>query len=787
MNIQRFSPDYKTGLTKEQVENRINNNLVNFDDGPKTKTIGKIIKDNFFTYFNFLNIALGLAVFLAGLFNKELLNGLKNCLFMGVIIINSIISIIEEIISKKIIDKLSLINETDIIVIRDKEEKKCQSEELVLDDIILLKAGHQVVADCIIINGSAEANESFLTGEPDAISKKEGDMLLSGSFLVSGSCYAKVEHIGKDNYASQISKEAKYQKKANSIIMKSFEDILKIISYIIIPIGIVMFFSQYNNTNGNIAQAIFTTVAALIGMIPEGLVLLTSSVMAVSVIRLSKYKVLVQQLYCIEALARVDVICLDKTGTLTKGKMTVKELILLDDNDKQEVEELLNAFVTHNNDVNATTSALKKAYSKTNDWEEKESLDFSSDRKYSAITFKDHEPLYLGAPDILLEKDRLAKYSMITNYQNEYRVLLLAQGKTKISQNPKNLKPLGIILLEDEIRVEAKETLDYFKKQGVAVKIISGDNVKTVLKIGKKLGLENLKGLDVEDLNEQDLEAKIKDYNVFGRVRPNQKQALIKAYQKTGHTVAMTGDGVNDVLALKESDCAISIASATDAARNVAQLVLLNDNFTSLPKIVAEGRRTINNIERSSSLLLVKTIYTMLLIIFSIIVGSKYFFVPIQLTLITSFTIGIPSFILALEPNKDLVKGNFLLKIISRSLPTALTVVFNVMLITAFTAIFNLSYELQSTLAVYLTGITGLIFLYKISVPFSLLRGTLFTIMLVSFIYCITFQYSFFNLSKFNYQTLLIGFVLVLDSLYVFKKLYDLSIKLFHKIDPTIN
>ncbi len=784
MEYKRYNPDLKTGLTKEQVLERINDNLVNYDDQPKTKTIKQIIYDNFFTYFNFLNIALGLAVFLSGLLNNQLFNGLKNCLFMGVIIINSIISIIEEIISKKIIDKLSFISENEITVIRDGKEEKCLLEQLVLDDLVKISTGKQIVADCIILDGELEVNESLLTGEVDAITKKKNDILLSGSFIVSGNCLAKVEHIGKDNYTSKISQDAKISKPINSIIMKSFEDILKIISYLIIPIGIVMFFSQYQTTSGNIPEAIFSTVAALIGMIPEGLVLLTSSVMAVSVIRLSKYKVLVQQLYCIETLARVDVICLDKTGTLTEGNMVVKDVINL--NEKNNLKEILTNYAFNSLDNNETMKALKNYYKEVGNYKVINRISFSSERKFSAIEFQDHDSIYIGAPEYLTDKKTLEKIKDLEKYQNEYRVLLVAKSKEKIKNKPDNLEVLGLILIEDVIRKEALNTLNYFKEQGVKVKIISGDNVKTVLKIANKVGLKEVLGIDIENLNDEQLIEAINNYDVFGRVKPEQKKIIIKQLQNSGHCVAMTGDGVNDVLALRQSDCAISLASATDAARNVAQLVLLDNNFDSLPKIVAEGRRTINNIERSSSLLLGKTIYTMLLIIFSVIAGTRYFFVPIQLTLITGFTIGIPSFILALEPNNDLVKGNFLLRIMSKSIPCALTVFFDIALIVAFSKVFNLSYQFYSTMAVYLTGATGFIFLYKICLPFTFLRKILLSALLIGFIYCITFQNEFFSLISFRPQTILIGFVLILDSLYVFKKLYDLSIKLFSKIDPTI-
>lgn len=783
--ITRYNPTEEMGLTKEQVHQRLEDKLVNFDDQPKTKSIKQIIASNFFTYFNFLNICLGAAVLSAGIFSGQLFQGMKNCLFMGVIIINSIISIIEEIISKKIIDQLSILSESKVTVIRDGIKSEKSIDEIVLDDVMELKSGHQVVCDAKILSGEVEVNESFITGESDAIVKKTGDMILSGSFIVSGIVKAQVEHIGKDNYVSTISAGAKYMKKANSVIMDSFEKLLRIISLFIIPIGIIMYFSQLNATNFNVTEAIFATVAALIGMIPEGLVLLTSSVMAVSVIRLSRYKVLVQQLHSMETLARVDVICLDKTGTLTEGKMALKEIFPSEISSKEEIEEILNAITSYSIDDNSTMKALKEFYSQDSEWKGNDFIAFSSSRKFSAFSFLEYGAFYLGAPEILF-RDNKKIQKLVKSYQNDYRVLVLARSKEKLSKTPSQLEFLGFLVIEDVIRKEAKDTLEYFKNQGVTVKIISGDNVATVLSIAKRVGLEQVTGIDVSNLSDEELYDVISDYDVYGRVAPRQKQLIIQYLQSMGHTVAMTGDGVNDVLALKTSDCGIAIASGSESARNVSQLVLLDSNFDSLPKVVAEGRRTINNIERSSSLLLVKTIYTVLLILFSILVSTKYFFVPIQLTLITGFTIGIPSFILALEPNHELVTGNFLLKIVSKSLPVALTVVLNVILITAFKETFNLSYALSSTLSVFLTATTGFIFLYRICKPFNFLRTVLFIFLLFGFVYCAIFQYEFFNISEITNETFLIFIVLYICSMYIFDKLNRLSKYLFHKLDSSI-
>lgn len=783
--IIRYTPEITVGLTKEQVKDRFNQGLNNYDDQPRTKTMKEIIVSNFFTYFNFLNICLGAAVFTAGVISGQLFQGLKNCLFMGVIFVNTIISIVEEIISKKIIDRLSLLSETRVKVIRDKELIELSIEEIVLDDIVLLKAGNQVVCDSIILNGEVEVNESFITGEADPVTKKRGEMILSGSFIVSGEIHAQVEHIGKDNYVATISNGAKYMKKANSIIMDSFEKLLRIISLFIIPIGIIMYFSQLNATNYNVTESIFATVAALIGMIPEGLVLLTSSVMAVSVIRLSRYKVLVQQLHSIETLARVDVICLDKTGTLTEGKMALKKVVPFLKKEKKRIEMILEAFIFYSKDENSTMQSLKEFYQKDSDWKLIDLIPFSSSRKFSAMQFDKEGTFYLGAPEILFPNDKMV-LETIKKYQDEYRVLILGFTKEKITKKPSNLEAYAYLLIEDVIRPEANRTISYFQNQGVNVKIISGDNVDTVLNIAKKCGLSEVTGIDVSKLSDEELYQVINDYDVFGRVTPNQKKLIVTYLQELGHTVAMTGDGVNDVLALKTSDCGIALASGSESARNVSQLVLLDSNFDSLPRVVAEGRRTINNIERSSSLLLVKTIYTILLILFSIGVSTKYFFVPIQLTLITGFTIGIPSFVLALEPNHDLVTGNFLLKIVSKALPVSLTVVINIILITAFKETFHLSYALSSTLSVFLTATTGFLFLYRICKPFHFLRTIFYCFLLFGFIYCSIFQYEFFNISEITAETLLIFIVLYISSMYIFDKLNSWIRFLFHKLDPSI-
>ena len=634
------------GLSTREVNEQIAKKLVNYDTQPKTKTTKEIITGNVFTYFNLLNIVLAASIILVGIFSDKLLYSLKNCLFLGVIICNTIISTIQEITSKKIIDKLSFLSETKTTVFRDSKKVEIANEEIVKDDLAYFKIGNQIPTDSVILEGEVEVNESFLTGEVIPVLKKKGDNLLSGSFIVSGSCYAKVVNVGKENYISKISSEARYNKEVNSVIKNSFDKLIKVLSILIVPVGILFMINQYSIT-GSLSESIFATVAALIGMIPEGLILLTSSVMAVSVIRLSKYKVLVQQLYCIETLARVNVICLDKTGTITEGKMKVKEVILEKGKSIADINAILGEICSASEEKNSTMEALSAYFPQKQEWNLLESLPFSSERKYSAYDFKDNGIYFLGAPEFVLKSNYKKYENQIKTYQENYRIILLASGNTNLKK-PENVKPLAFILIEDIIRKNAKETLDYFKKQGVDIKIISVDNYKTVEKVAKNAGLENVYGVDASTLNNEEIKEAVKKYNVFGRVTPIQKKLIVNELKKQGKTVAMTGDGVNDVLALKEADCSIAMASGSDATRNVSQLVLLNSDFESIPHIVAEGRRTINNIERSASLLLVKTIFTILLILLCVILSSKYFFIPIQLTLITAFTIGIPSFVLAI-------------------------------------------------------------------------------------------------------------------------------------------
>ena len=763
--------DIKTGLTDSMVKERINKRLVNYNTQPSTKTIPEIIRSNVLTYFNFLNIFLGAAVLLAGIISNQFMYSLKNCLFVGVIFWNTVISTIQEIISKKIVDKLSVISSSKALVIRDSKEQIIEMDNIVLDDIIIFKPGNQVLTDSIVLEGNVEVNESFITGESNTILKKVGDTLLSGSFIISGSSICKVIHVGENNYVNKISSDAKYIKENNSVIYNSFKTMVQILSFIIIPLGAALFCNQYLIIGSSIGNSIINTVAALIGMIPNGLVLLTSSVMAVSVIRLSKQKVLVQQLYCIETLSRVNVICLDKTGTITTGNMKLHDIIPNNNYTKEEFSKIILKIVNGLDDNSSTFKAIRDKYQDKIKQEVIDTIPFSSERKFSALQIKNDYSYYIGAYEYIV-KDRELDYSKIKDYLNDYRILTVCKTKDNLTNKPTNLEVVGFILIEDEIRKEASDTLKFFKEQGVKIKIISGDNSKTVLNIIKKVtGDDNLKAVNFPEIEENNLKTVIEETDVFGRVTPIGKKQLILTLKELGYITAMTGDGVNDVLALKEADCSIAMSSGSDASKAVSQIVLLDNNFASMPKIVAEGRRTINNIERSASLLLVKTIYTILIILTCLFTQNEYFFIPIQLTLITTCTIGIPSFILALEPNTNIVSGNFLLKIFKNSIPAGITVFLDVIIIILFKQAFPMNESIINALAVLVTGTTGFIHLYYVSKPFNFLRSVLLITLLFGFIYGALFQYEFFNLSELNLQIGLILFLLIIFSVYSYKVL----------------
>ena len=732
---EKEKQDWKNGLTDEEVQIRIEQNLVNEDTSVPTKKISRIIRENFVTLFNILNVCLALAIFAVGSY--------KNMLFMVIIISNTAISTIQEIHSKKMVDKLAVLASRKAKVIRNGKKEEISIYEIVKDDIVEFASGDQVATDSIIKEGTVEVDESFITGESDTIFKKEGDNIVSGSIVVSGKCIAKVEHVGNDNYTSQISTGAKYVKKIKSEMMKSLSQIIRILTFVIIPVGILLFCNQYFNVKAGITESVVKTVAAMIGMIPEGLVLLTSTVLAVSVVRMSKQKVLVQELYCIETLARVDTLCLDKTGTLTEGKMEVEKQTALKDN----FENIIANIASASEDNNPTIMAIKDKYSNIKEkFEVKEFYPFSSETKFSAVEFTNKKTYIIGAPEIIL-KDRIKEFEKQLSDAIEFRIIAVIETNEKINKKelPNKFEVLGFIYIKDKIRKEAKDTLNYFKEQGVDIKIISGDNPVTVSQIAKRVGMENYDNyidLSTIDTQEELKEAATK-YSIFGRVTPMQKKELISELRAQGRTVAMTGDGVNDVMALKEADCSIAMANGSDATKNVSQLILLDSNFASMPKIVLEGRRSINNLERSASLFLSKTIYSSILAFIFLVIGKEYPFMPIQLSAISTVTIGIPSFLLALEPNKDRIQGKFLKNIVKKALPTALTVILSILTIAIGYKYGKVREEIYSSLCVIAAGFSAILLLFKMSksrksennkLPVSIYRFSIAVVMTLLFL-----------------------------------------------------
>lgn len=742
------------GLTRIEVENRIRDNKVNYDTSVKTKSIRDIIISNSFTLFNIINILLALLLVIVGSY--------KNTLFVFIIIINSLISIIQEVRSKRELDKLKVIASNSVLVLRDGIEEEIHINDIVLDDIIIFNNGNQVVVDSIVVDGEVEVNESFITGEAKTIYKKKGDKLLSGSFIVSGRCLAEVEHVGLDNYVAKISSNTKYSKPVSSEIMRSLNRIVSTISFIIVPVGILLFSSQYSASN-NFNEAITSTVAGIIGMIPEGLVLLTSTVLAVSVIKLSKKKVLVQDLYCIEMLARVDVACLDKTGTITEGKLEVVRDISFNNRDISYIISNINGASI---DSNPTALALLDKYGKSNDKKVEEVIPFSSSRKYSGVKFSDITYV-VGAPEFIL-KDNYKKYEkIISPYLEDYRVLMVGEYKKNIIDT----KLVGLILIQDKIRESAPSTIEYFKKQEVDLKIISGDDARSVLSIAKRAGFsDDTLAINATVLEtDQDILEAVSKYSVFGRVTPDQKRKFILALQKLGHSVLMGGDGVNDVLALKEADASVAMNSGADAAKNVSQLILLDSDFSSIPDIVAEGRRTINNIERSASLFIVKTIYTFLLVFLFINTKSRYPFIPIQLSLLSTLTIGIPSFVLALEFNNNRVKSGFLLNVIKEALPTSVLIVFNILIIYLLGMIFSISSNEISTMCVIISVFIGFMHLYNICNKNNIIHRLLIVVLVGVFLISYIFFKEFFSFTNISITMGIIIVLLVIESVYLYK------------------
>ena len=769
------------GLSQSEVDLRVSQGKVNISANLKTKSVKRIFYDNICTLFNLINVVLFIALLLVGSY--------KNMLFMGVVVGNIAIGIFQEIRSKISVDKLTILSEKKISVLREGKIIEISKENIVIDDILVFSRGSQIPADCVVCQGECKVNESLLTGESDLIPKQNNDELLSGSFIAAGKCYAKVTKVGADCYAAKINNEAKYIKKVNSQILKSFNFIIKLCTFILLPVGVCFFLRQFGIQVGDLQGTVVSTVAALVGMIPKGMILLTSSVLAVSIVRLSSKKVLVQEMYCIETLARVDVLCLDKTGTLTADEMTVTDVISFTD-DESEIKTALASIVNSSDEINATLYAIKDYVEGTTPLKCISFVPFSSETKWSGGTFENKKSYIIGASEFVFSNKE--KYVDVFNKINEIsqtvRILALASTDTELKDGKlsDNLTPIALILIKDRLRDNVNETINYFKEQGVTLKVISGDSVKTVRNIAIDTGIEGAENaVDMSTITtDEELYEVAEKCNVFGRVTPVQKKKLVLALKKHGHSVAMTGDGVNDVLALKEADCSVAMASGSDAARNVSQLVLVNNDFASMPDVVAEGRRTINNLERSSSLYLVKTIYSVILSVFFIFFHMSYPFEPIQLTLIGAFTVGLPSFVLALQPNKNIIKGNFTFNIISRALPAALCVIVNIIVIAIISPHFTISEAEFSTISVYMTALSCMLLVFRLSLPLNALRSVMLIVCSSAVVLGSIFFGQFFSLTALSFEGIVILVVFAICTVVIFNVLYNIAehyIKKFKK------
>ncbi len=721
-----------TGLTDEEVRQRVEEGLTNRADISTDKTTKEIVISNVFTYFNLIFLVITILLIMVGSF--------RNLTFLPIIIGNTVIGIVQEIRAKKTLEKMSLLNAPHADVIRNGSVKQISTEKLVKDDVILLTAGKQICADAVVISGNIQVNESLLTGEADEVEKTEGSTLMSGSFVVSGECYARLEKVGNESYISRLSLEAKSMGgKEQSEMIRSINLIVKWVGIVIIPIGLILFWQSHFVNGESITKSVTSTVAAIIGMIPEGLYLLTTVALALSTMKLARKKVLLHDMKSIETLARVDVLCVDKTGTITEPDMKLKEIFLCKNSGADgtqtaltldELKSLILDYANASVDNNATMLALKAyaAEALTNNTSALHRTAvsqqaFSSSLKYGSVTFSDGTYL-LGAPEFIMHEDFARIEEEIIPYADKGdRVLLFARYNGENVENGINgsVTPLGFVALANPIRANAVKTFEYFKSQGVAIKVISGDNPRTVSRIAIQAGIESAESfVDAATLDTEDKIADaVNKYTVFGRVTPKQKKQLVKALQAKGHTVAMTGDGVNDILAMKDADCSVAMASGSEAAAQAAQVVLLDSDFAHMPDVVYEGRRVVNNIQRSASLFLVKNIFSLLLSLFSVILMVTYPLEPAQVSLISMFTIGVPGFLLALEQNKDRIKGHFITNVMLKALPGGLTDVIAVGALVVCGEVFCISDASIGTIATLVLSVVGFMILFKISEPLN--------------------------------------------------------------------
>ena len=752
--VLRAAPEQ--GLTAEQAEERRQLGYANAPVSSPGKSVGQIIFSNVFTYFNLIFFFLAACVIAVRSWN--------NLMFMGVVLTNMVIGIVQELRSKRTLDKLNLLTAPRGVAVRGGQELTLATADMVRDDIVILRSGDQIYADAEVVDGTCQVNESLITGEADEIKKEPGDALLSGSFLVSGSCRARLTAVGADSYASKLTLEAKRRgKPKQSEMMRSLSNLVKWIGIAIIPLGAIMAIKEIYWLGRPFAEGVVSTVAAMIGMIPEGLYLLTSLALVASILRLAQKKTLVHEMSCIETLARVDTLCVDKTGTITENKMIVDSVVPLcaDRYNLDDIRLIMADYVSAMRDDNDTMAALRVFFAGEAKQEAIAAMPFTSSKKFGGVSFHEDETYLLGAPDVLLG-ERYGEFSeQIDAYAAKgCRVLLLADysGTLRDKQPTAALLPLALILLNNKIRAEAPDTFRFFAGQGVDIKVISGDNHVTVSEVAKRAGIRGAENaVDARTLTTDEAIAEaVERYTVFGRVTPAQKKAMVLALKAKGHTVAMTGDGVNDVLALKEADCSVAMASGSAAAGQVSHIVLLRSDFSVMPSVVAEGRRVINNIERSATLFLVKNIFSFALAIVSLIFTMPYPFTAAQLSLVSSLTIGFPAFVLAMEPNESIVKGKFLRNVLRAALPPAMTDFFLIIGIMLFYYAFGLPREMMSTICAFTMGVVGIFVIIRLCKPFTLLRKLLIAAVCVAFVFSAVFLKRLFTLSPLDFPGMLL-------------------------------
>ena len=718
------------GLSTEEVEKLTNEGKVNISDNNNLKSNWQIIKDNVFTLFNLYNLIIAIALLLVKAYT--------NTFFFLIITINVLIGIIQEIHGRNLVKKLSILTASKTTVIRNGKEEEIEIEKVVLGDTIVLKQGDQIPSDSYVIDGEIEVNESLLTGESDLVEKKVEDKLLSGSYVVSGKCYAIVEKVGEDNFANQIVSATKKHKDNNSELINSMKRVTKFTSFVIIPVGIILFIQAYFIRETVLDESVIATAAALLGMLPKGLVLLITIALESGDIKLAKKEVLVQELYSIESLAHIDTICLDKTGTITEGKMNVSEVKIYEENIMPKpFNDMMVAFVNGMDDTNATFKAMKNHFKGDINYEKIDSVPFASERKWSAISFKEEGSVVVGAPERLFEKsDKQMPERIIELQKGGKRILAVGYTKEVIKDDelPK-LEVVASVILEDPLRKNAKEMLGYFKEQGVDVKIISGDNPLTVSTIAKRAGLEDYESyIDLSTIStDAEIVNLVDRYSIFARVLPHQKSIIVKALQAKNHKVAMTGDGVNDVIALRESDCSITLPDASDAAKQVSQIVLLNSDFSVLKDVLMEGRRVVNNITNVARIFFIKTIYSVLLSLFCILTNTAFPFIPIQITLIDLIIEGYTSFFITFEKNKKPITGAFLPTALTNAAPFAIVIMFNIIVLTIIGNVTGIESGVLTTMMYILIGFVSILAVQEVCTPFTKIHTFLFTTTLVGF------------------------------------------------------